>query len=195
MATTSSGIEPHWNYLLALDGDLVQLSRYVEFSSKNFGCFSIELARVLLAAAAEADVVCKQVCKKADPNSSADGINRYRDELRTAFPDIEEFKVLIPRFGLTLCPWENWQDAGGVPAWWTSYNKVKHERHASFERASLRNALNAVAGLFVIVLYLCSEAAAAGELAPPPQLLRVEQKHRGGIGVGGIRGMTLSYKL
>ncbi len=61
MAIQSQRIEPHWNYLLALDAELVTLSRYVDFSEQNFNCFSIEIVRILLAAAAEVDIVCKQL--------------------------------------------------------------------------------------------------------------------------------------
>lgn len=184
MGIQSRRIEPHWNYLLALDADLVALSRYVELHPKNFDCFSIEIARILLASAAEVDVVGKQLCKVVNHASSADNIHAYRDEIRPAFPIIQRFEVLLPRFGLELRPWDEWRKKRGVPLWWTAYNKVKHERDAHYERASLKNALNAVAGLFVIVLYLYKDRARLGELAPRPQLLRVGEQHHGGEMVG-----------
>jgi len=177
MAIQTQKIEPHWNYLLALEHDLERLSRYVEFDSKNFECFSLEIPRVLLASAAEADVVCKQVCRKVDSKSSADNINEYRREITASFPAIPEFEVLIPRFGLALRPWDEWSKSNGVPFWWTAYNKIKHERDAEYQRANLKNALNAVAGLFIMVLYLYREKAKSGELVPALQLLQVSDNH------------------
>jgi hypothetical protein len=59
MGINTEKIEPHWNYLLAIERDLDEISRFVEFDEKNFDCFSIEIARLLLASAAEVDVVCK----------------------------------------------------------------------------------------------------------------------------------------
>jgi hypothetical protein len=194
MGIQSRRIEPHWNYLLALDIDLVGLSRYVEFSEDNFNCFSIEMARVLLAAAAEVDVVCKQLCQQVNPASSADSINAYRPELTAAFPVIPKLKVLIPRFGLTLHPWDEWNKVNGVPFWWTAYNKVKHHRHTHYERANLKNTLNAVAGLFVGVLHLYKEKAKFGELVPSPQLLRLEAERHGGMAVGGY-DVGIAYEL
>jgi hypothetical protein len=194
MGIQSQRIEPHWNYLLALDADLVELSRYIEFHKKNFHCFSIEIARVLLASASEVDVVCKLLCKKINPASSANNIHTYRNEIKVQFPSIPKFKVLLPRFGLTLRPWDEWKKRNGVPFWWTAYNKVKHERDSEFHRASLKNTLNAVSGLFVMVLYLYRERATAGELVPSLQLLRVEAAHHGGINVGGY-DTGLSYNL
>jgi len=180
MGIQTQRIEPHWNYLVAIEHDLERLSRYVEFDSSNFDCFSIEIARVLLASGAEADVVCKQLCRKLNVESSAENINEYRVEITASFTAIPEFEVLIPRFGLTLKPWEEWGRANGVPLWWTAYNKIKHERHAEYQRANLKNALNAVAGLFIMVLYLYREKAQSGELVPATQLLQVSDGHFGG---------------
>jgi hypothetical protein len=91
-------------------------------------------------------------------------------------PRIAEFEVVLHRFGLTLCPWDEWKTnkpGDRVPFWWSDYNKVKHHRDAHFGRANLKNALNAVAGLFVMVLYLYRDKARLGALAPVPQVLDV----------------------
>ena len=205
MSIKSRGIDPHWNYMLALEADLVLLSRYVEFDEKNFSCFSIEIARVLIAAGAEVDVVCKQNCKVLNPASRARTIEPYRRELCQEFPDLASFRVLIPRFGLTLTPWEEWEKQAAttweewektdhVPAWWTAHNKVKHQRATHYPSATLKHALNAVAGLFVMVLHLHSEVAAYGGLTPDPQLLRVDSEHRGGE-VLGDRDAGFCYRI
>ena len=179
---------------MAIERDLDELSRFVEFDERNFRCFSLEIARILLAASAEADVVCKQICRTNDPSSSADSINRYRDEIMKVFPAIAGFEVAIPRFGLDLCPWEEWKDPQGVPVWWTAHNKIKHERNTHYHRASLRNALNAVAGLFVATLYLYPTRARKGELVPSPQLVRPGEAHFGGVTVGNFES-GFSYQL
>jgi len=194
MGIKTQKIEPHWNYLLAIERDLDEISRYVEFDEKNFDCFSIEIARVLLASGAEVDVVCKQVCKMIDPKSTANSINKYRSEIKPVFPSIFQFQVLLPRFGLTLTPWDEWNKPNGVPFWWTAYNKIKHHRDSEYHRASLKNALNSVAGLFVVVLYLYRDKARLGELLPSPQLLRVDEKHFGGTTHGGYE-FGINYRL
>jgi hypothetical protein len=165
---------PHWSYLLAIERDLAEISRYIEFDERNSNCFSIELTKILLSASAETDVVCKQLCKKVNNHSCAENINDYRIELTEAFPSIFNCKVALPRFGMTLTPWDEWEKPDGVPIWWTGYNKVKHERHTHYQSASLKNALNAVAGLFVMVLYLYKEIVESAELTPPLELLAVD---------------------
>ena len=62
MAITTTKIDSHWNYFLSVEADLLELSRFIEFDKRNYKCFSVEMARLLMAAAAEVDVVCKQLC-------------------------------------------------------------------------------------------------------------------------------------
>lgn len=194
MGIQTKKIEPHWNYLLAIERDLDQISRYVEFDEKNFDCFSIEIARILLASGAEVDVVCKQICRAINVNSSANNINQYRSEMKSAFPAIPKFEVVLPRFGLRLKPWDEWRKAQGVPFWWTAYNKIKHHRDSEYDQANLKNALNAVGGLFVVVLYLYRDKARLGELVPSTQLLRVGERHFAGTTHGGYE-FGINYDL
>src|SRR5690554_7657503 len=49
----------HWNFFLSIEEDLDRLGRFVDFSA-NEESFSIEIARLFLAASAEVDVVLKQ---------------------------------------------------------------------------------------------------------------------------------------
>jgi len=187
-------IEPHWNYLLAIERDLDELSRFVEFDEKNFDCFSIEIARILLSCGAEVDVVCKGICTAINPKSNADNIHKYRTEIKPRYPIISQFQVSLPRFGLTLIPWDEWRKADGVPAWWTGYNKVKHERHTEYDKANLKNALNALAGLFVMAIHLIEAKGQLGELLPCPQLLSVDAEHVGGRTLGGSNSQII-YRL
>src|SRR5258708_13716611 len=98
MAITRHKVNQHWNYFLAFDTDLETLSRYVEFHEKNYGCFSLEIARVLLAAASEVDVVAKLLCKKIQATSKAKNIVPYTNEIHPTYPQIAQFEAVAPRF-------------------------------------------------------------------------------------------------
>ena len=54
----------HWNYFIALEQDLIKVSRFIEFSQENFNTYSIELAHLLLATSSEIDVVLKALCNR-----------------------------------------------------------------------------------------------------------------------------------
>jgi hypothetical protein len=142
----------HWNYFLALESDVVRLARFIEFREDNFSTYSIELARLIMAAAAEVDVVAKLVCKKLDPQSRSRNINGYASLILPAEPKLSALTILIPRYSITLKPWSSWT-LQTPPLWWTAYNKVKHHRDTGFRQANLRHALNAVAALFSLTIY------------------------------------------
>ena len=178
----------HWNYFIALERDLEVVSRYVEFTTNNLGVYSIELAHLLFAAASEVDVVAKLVCQCASPELPRNNINQYRAILMATFPDLPTKQVFVPRYGLTLTPWDNWNGPDN-PHWWRSYNKVKHERDAHFREATLKNALNALGALLIVTyLYYSHSLAVAGtprlgpkdttrELHPESTLLRLPEDH------------------
>jgi hypothetical protein len=174
--------QSHWNYFLAVERDLDILSRYVDLDSDNFKCYSLEIGRILLSAAAEVDVVCKQLYQNKTGQSG--GIETHRKQITKRFPGLQSFDVEIPQFGLRLTPWENWQSSK-VPGWWTAHNKVKHQRDSHYAQANLFNALNATAALFVAALYLYRDKSRSGELLPNPKLLRVADRH-----VQSINGET-----
>lgn len=194
MVINTSNSLDHWNYFLALEKDLENLSRYVEFCRSNFKCHSLEMARILLAAASEVDIVAKQLCQKLNSGSTADNIHKYRNEIKTVYPNLPNFKVTIPRFGLNLTPWSNWNQNSGVPLWWTAYNKVKHHRDTDFDKANLKNVLNTVSGLFVITLYFYKEKAENAELIPIQSLLRVREENFGGTTFNDVE-FGINYKL
>jgi DNA modification methylase len=194
MAISCRKVEAHWNYLLAIEGDLERLSRFIEFDERNFACFSIEISRILLASGAEVDVVCKQICKTLNPKSSAHNIHHYRDEILKTYPAIPDFEILLFRYGLSFKPWSNWATPNGVPYWWSAYNNIKHHRDAEYHQGNLHNALKAVGGLFIMVLYLYKEKAELGELVPAPRLIHVSEDHDNGSVFGNF-GPGNAYNL
>lgn len=148
-------ISNHWNYFLALEDDLAKVSRYIEFTQSNYDTYSIELAHLLLAAASEVDVVLKTLCNEVSPEKSHTGINTYRETIQGKQAYLITEYCTIPRYGLKLTPWIEWdKNSTSNPLWWRSYNSVKHHRDSDFNKANLKNVLNAMAGLALANLYL-----------------------------------------
>jgi hypothetical protein len=154
MAITVTKSHLHWNYFVALERDLSEVSRYVEFCTDNLQVFSIELAHLLLSASSEVDVMAKCLCKLVVPQARPGSVDEYRNVLmgavqNNAITDLSKLNVKVPRYGMSFTPWENWA-ANKTPDWWRSYNNVKHERNLHFDEATLQHTLNAVGALFVI---------------------------------------------
>jgi hypothetical protein len=193
MAIGSNNNNIHWSYFLSVEEDLERLSRFIEFNQNNYECFSLEIVRLLMAAAAEVDVVCKMICHGFDPGCNADNIIEYREKIIPKYPQLATFTVTAPRYGLNFNPWEEWKHDNN-PLWWDAYNSIKHKRHTDYYKANLKNVLNAVAGLFVVCLYLYKEKAELGELIPTPRILRPSMDRYGGVGIGGFE-TSFIYKL
>ena len=173
----------HWNYFLSIESDVLNLSRYIEFTEENNDSYSIEQARILLSTSAEVDVVAKSLCKRINPEAPASNIIQYQNALAGklgdfGIPEIHEIQVTIPRFGLRFHPWERWSQENTPPKWWRAHTDVKHERNINFNQANLKNTLNSVAGLFVLLIVYYRFLANDGEyqgnagLFAPPKLFQ-----------------------
>ena len=160
----------YWEYFLALEDDLQQTTRFVEFATSNFKTYSIEFARIILAASSEIDVLAKMLCGEISPATAADNITDYRTIILKAYPKLPVMEVKLPRYGISTTPWKNWA-TGTNPNWWKSYNNVKHQRDQHYHEATLENALDSVAGLLCILLYLFRKTSGKIELIPGTQLL------------------------
>lgn len=183
----------HWSYFLAVERDLELLSRYVEFANDNLQAYSLEMARIILAAASEVDVLLKALCERFVPGCGANNILKYQELVRKHFSNFAGFEVALPRWEMNLIPWSNWE-RNEVPIWWNAYNKVKHHRDKEYHRANLHNALNAASGLFVANLYFHRQQAEEGSLLPNPALFRPGPAHFDGTTVGGV-DIGINYRL
>ena len=168
MAIRTAETEHYWNYFLALEEDLGRLARYVEFAEANFGAFSTEMAVLLIAAASEVDAVMKLRCEQIGQETK--NMHEYRIALADVKPALVDMQATIPRFGLTLSPWVNWRDEVS-PDWWVDHNAVKHQRSTEFARANLHNVLNAVGGLFLLLLTYYGHDNKRQRIVPAPLLL------------------------
>lgn len=175
---------PHWEYLVAICEDVERTARFVEPVTENFRTFSIEFVRLYLAIGSEIDVVAKLLCKKIQPNCKlSNSIDSYRPVICTAYPKLPDLPVHIPRHGIELHPWREW-NSNKNPPWWQSYNAVKHERNAFFSHANLGNTFNALAGLLIMTGYLYGEALENSELQSPSKLMKFPREYWSGAAMG-----------
>jgi Cellulose binding domain. len=150
--------ESHWNYFLAIEGDLENLSRYIELREDNFATYSIETAKILMAASQEVDVLFKAICRHH--KARAERIGDYYDLMKKKHPAIFDADVRLVHHALVRVPYEGWTN-GHPPAWWTANNEVKHARDTNFNSASLVNVIDAVGALLLV--NICSHVIIRGE--------------------------------
>lgn len=95
----------------------------------------------------------KSICKELG-NNNADNMPAYTDEVLKKWSNLPQEKVRLNT--IELQPFQNWSPSPTytAPDWWRPYNGVKHERLTNFRNANLKNVANALAGLYVLELYL-----------------------------------------
>lgn len=162
----------HWNYFLALESDVQNLSRYVEFCDDNWQTYSIEIAHLMLSVCSEVDIVAKIICAEAG-EGSCENMRDFRMVLDAKYSRISSMQVQMPQFGLTFTPWQNW-DQNKKPNWWQAYQDVKHNRDTEYPKANLKNLLNAISGLFVLLVIYHKKVQDLRFIEPIPQLLEVD---------------------
>ena len=183
----------HWSYFLSIEQDLVNLSRYVEFSTSNYQTYSIEIARLIISSVSEIDVILKMICKREFPEKNASNINAYYSIITEKLPKLISFEVRMPRWGLYVRPWELWKQ-GVPPKWWTANNKIKHHRHSNFYQANLFNLLKSLSALFVVNLFLDQENTEQGKLLPMPLVCRPGRENFGGTTFNDFE-FGINYKV
>jgi len=157
----------HWSYYLVLEKDFLDVERYISFDFgdnymygsqgvtdvANSCTFSNEFVKQYQAICSEVDVILKSICRELG-NRDANAMPAYTDEVLKRWNNIPGQKVKLN--SIELQPFQNWRSSPtyNAPDWWQPYNGVKHERLENFRNANLKNVANALAGLYVLELYL-----------------------------------------
>jgi hypothetical protein len=179
-----------WYFFLALEADLDATARYVEPAEANDSTYSVEFARILMSASAEVEVVASALVRQVDSLPQRPTIDDLRAAFQKNYPKLPGMEVLVPRASRRLVPWAAWSGQAN-PDWWSAYHRVKHDRHVAFARATLKNAVNAVAALLCLQLYVHRDVYQRGSLEPWCKLLTLENHYE--MIVGGSGGLLPDF--
>ena len=174
MADLKQFVKSYWDYFLELEEQLLETKRYVDFDQTNERTYSIEYLKLYQAVCSEIDVVAKEIASDLNVKFKVDSgtnITKWGYELQQQFPTIKIKKVLFNE-GCSVTPFENWEYEWAIskdgkrylrlvqgmsnPEWWTSYNKVKHQRIGLvtgtkyFQLANQKNLISAFSALFLL---------------------------------------------
>ena len=143
-----------WPFYLTLERDFINTLNYVTFSTDNFATFSVEFERQILSIGSEIDIVCKLLCRELQPDVRPNNIRDYF----TILSALDGFMSTQVSYGIQnymISPFENWTHETS-PSWWTSYNKLKHDRitDCNFKLGNLGNTFRALAGLYAANRFL-----------------------------------------
>lgn len=170
-----AAIRHFWNYFITLENDLVNISRYIELAEDNFSTYSIELEKLLFSACSDFEVVAKELALLMT-DSKPNNIEKIHEFLSSHLHEIFSLEVGIDRYGIKLKPFEDWskKEEYTLLPWWTSYNKVKHQRTEHYSKANLNNALNSLSALLIINFHYYQVLISQEDGKYSPNLIKME---------------------
>lgn len=154
-------LHKHWKYYLMLEADFILTERFLTFdlgdseNSANGQAYSNEFVKQYQTICSEIDVILKTICNELG-HVGVRTIDQYAEKvLRDSFwQKIVPQKVKVAN--TELSPFIEWKllPEYKSPDWWSSYNKVKHDRVKHLREANLKNVMNALAALYILENYL-----------------------------------------
>ena len=152
---TKEELNEIWNYYLTLEDDISGTSRYIEPRGQE-NAYSFEFAKILILACTELESVFKFLCVEITGEQPEGNIGKYKEIILGKYPRIGDAVVTVRRWGVDIQPFQEW--TSGKLSWWGAYQVVKHSRGEYFSGASYKNAVYALAALYIAIFYLAKTA-------------------------------------
>ncbi len=143
------------NYFSLLEERLINTEKYIAFEYENKDVFSIEFASIINDCCGLINGFCSELCKIEFPTEDRFEIKHYKQYICKYFQ--KEELVYFDKF--TIQPWEKLVNYPATektsnPLWWNDYNDIKHSGKPNFMKATLKNAISCMAGMFdLLVMY------------------------------------------
>lgn len=140
------------NYFAMLEERLINTEKYVAFEKENLDVFSIEYASIINDCCGLINGFCFELCQSVEPNRDRFEMKEYKGYINDNFQ--KETLVSCDKF--IIQPWEKListkiDSKDSNPIWWNEYNDIKHSGHPNFKKATLKNALSCMAGMFALL--------------------------------------------
>jgi len=138
---------------------LLEVLRIVPYCKEHCQVWSPVLATVLMEACSQLDSLWKARSRLGDSKVSSRDLDIQDYFCKFGAEHANRWVVFFQDDGELLYPFAAWRclerfekDAYQPVAWWSAYNDVKHDRLLYENRATIDNALNALAGLFLAII-------------------------------------------
>jgi hypothetical protein len=132
--------------------DMQELFDYIEPADKNLSCFSYRVHELLLRSCVEVEANCKAILVENGYTKEGDmNIGDYK-KINLSHK-LSSYEVKMPFWHGTQNirrPFSSWAVDGSL-LWYQAYNATKHDRHESFDLATLEQMIDAMSGLVVLL--------------------------------------------
>lgn len=140
------------NYFALLEERMKKVEKFIAFEQENLDTFSIELASIINDCCGLINGFCFELCKIEKPSKDRFEMKDYKKYINKHFQ--KEELVYFDKF--IIQPWEKLinfpiNDLSSNPLWWNDYNDIKHSGKPNFMKATLKNAISCMAGMFALL--------------------------------------------
>lgn len=152
-------IKVYWMQYKLLEKRMLELSDYVAITPKNYATFSNHFISMYLTICSEIDSIADKICELLGVSAKERfGINNKISNILNEYDNLKHWKCItkFPLDEINLVPFAKFNDNISAD-WWQAYNKVKHFRtektnnQYNYELANLKNILNSLAALFLLI--------------------------------------------
>lgn len=136
-----------------IEKDLRQVFDFIEPDNRNLTTFSTRLYEIFLRASTEFESNCKLILSENVYSYGKRNLNITDYKRINEATHLLEYKIQLSVWAnqpLLLEPFLCWSSCETLN-WYKEYNAVKHNRSSEFHRANLKNTVDAVAALFIIL--------------------------------------------
>ena len=141
------------NKYVHLEKRLLNSFNYVQLDKDNGTTFSNEFSSILRDSGSVFSSLIDKIYRKVNPNIKKKLFFKdYRKFILNECPNFP-FRTISIRmlFPFKLKPYEAFKDLNGIPKWWDSYNKIKHLDIEKRKEGNLKNTINAVGALAILL--------------------------------------------
>jgi len=156
----------YWYFYINIEEEFLEIGKTIPIDFINRNTFSFKYAQLLQSICSEIDVVFKRFMDFKNYPHDIENIGIYESFIRTNFEKFKSSNITCYRSlhnYENLKPYENWTPQNS-PKWWKINNKLKHSRSEidgfgveQYKHANQNNVLNALAGLFILLMYFYEE--------------------------------------
>jgi hypothetical protein len=139
-------------YML-IQKDLINLFDYIEPSDANLVTYSFRIHELFIRTCIEIEANFRAILIENGYQKKSEDMNMGDYKKLNTSHRLSSFLVKIPYWSgnkSEIKPFEEFSH-GKTPPWYEIYHSVKHNRSANFEKANMRNLINAVCGLVVLL--------------------------------------------
>jgi len=157
-----------WNWYLEMEDRFKDYLRYVPLVEDHFNVWSLKLGFLtheicsLLDSLFEYSSNYSLFTEESEFNStdfpsvmkSIKKKKRYMKDWKTIFNtyySLHEKELLVKPMESRIKPFEEWETDDTLK-WWSNYNKIKHHRFISLEKATLKTTLYALGAFFLVII-------------------------------------------